>query len=136
MTLRGIMVLGCLLGSLAGAAAQEAVDTSSGEALYARYCATCHGPTAGGDGPTAAFLTVQPPDLSALSEANMGKFPVSRLIRRIDGRETVVAHGSPMPIYGAFFDGSPETMVDTESGQDSVSLPVLEIVEYLRTLQR
>jgi mono/diheme cytochrome c family protein len=40
-------------GSLRGNAA-------AGKALYAQYCATCHGPTGHGDGPVAATLNPRP----------------------------------------------------------------------------
>lgn len=35
-----------------------------GEALYVRYCASCHGDTGAGDGPAAAALTPPPADLT------------------------------------------------------------------------
>jgi mono/diheme cytochrome c family protein len=35
-------------------------DMNRGKALYQNHCATCHGQTGWGDGPTAASLTVTP----------------------------------------------------------------------------
>jgi cbb3-type cytochrome c oxidase subunit III len=39
-------------------------DLVRGEALWRDYCAGCHGATGRGDGPAAAWLSPQPPDLS------------------------------------------------------------------------
>lgn len=35
-------------------------DTEAGHADYQIYCASCHGPTGGGDGPVAASLPIKP----------------------------------------------------------------------------
>ncbi len=127
--LRLMLMMGC------AASPAMAADTSVGEALFSRYCATCHGKGAQGDGPTAAIVSVHPTDLTLLSASNGGTFPVTRVVRRIDGRDTVIAHGSPMPIYGAFFEGRPVVPVETDGDPIKASLPVIEIVEYLRALQ-
>lgn len=133
------LVAGLCLASLAGPLqAENAADanTDNGKALYQRYCATCHGLGLQGDGPTAAVLTVPPPDLTQVQAQNGGVFPLQRLVHRIDGREALIAHGSPMPIYGAFFEGDDLQRVDTAEGEVSTSQPVLEIIRYLRSLQR
>ena len=45
----------------AGATAQSLRgDAEAGRALYAQYCATCHGPGGKGDGPIAATLNPRP----------------------------------------------------------------------------
>lgn len=129
-------VLAGLLSLLAvSAVAQDGADIAAGKAIFSRFCATCHGDSARGDGPTAAILAEAPPDLSALASSNQGIFPEARIIRRIDGRETVLAHGSPMPVYGAFFEGSSEVQIETDAGLMTVSQPVLAIVRFLRELQ-
>jgi mono/diheme cytochrome c family protein len=40
---------------------------SQGKALFARYCATCHGDEGRGDGQNASNLTPPPPDLTVAS---------------------------------------------------------------------
>lgn len=110
-------------------------DAATGEALYDRYCAACHGAEATGHGPMRAVLTVQPSDLTALSAGNDGVFPMERVVKRIDGRDPLVAHGSQMPVYGDFFDGDGASL-RTESGQPVItSTPVADLVAYLQNLQ-
>src|SRR2546430_8113392 len=69
-----------------------------GEGLYAVWCASCHGPTGGADGPLAATLSVRPPALHDL--AIQGRFTDEELERLIrEGRP-----GAPMPGFGAALD--------------------------------
>ena len=110
-------------------------DAATGAALYDRYCAACHGAQADGMGPMRAVLTVQPTDLTALAAANDGVFPMERVVKRIDGRDPLVAHGSQMPVYGDFFDGDGASL-RSESGQPVItSTPVADLVAYLQDLQ-
>jgi mono/diheme cytochrome c family protein len=136
---RGLFAAAVAVAAAGGARAQVAAegvpgDPAAGAALYARYCATCHGAGAEGDGPTAELLTVRPTDLTALSSED-GVFPTGRVVRRIDGRDPVLAHGSPMPIFGPFFEGQ-DTAMKTPAGQPILtSQPVVDLVAYLMTLQ-
>ncbi|MGQ3486655.1 cytochrome c [Roseovarius pacificus] len=121
--------------ALSASAASADGDAATGEALYDRYCAACHGAEATGHGPMRAVLTVQPSDLTALSAGNDGVFPMERVVKRIDGRDPLVAHGSQMPVYGDFFDGDGASL-RTESGQPVItSTPVADLVAYLQNLQ-
>src|SRR5690242_17092862 len=76
----------------------------SGEELFQRFCATCHGKEARGDGPVASQLTVQVPNLRELVQRNRGQFPAERLEKIIDGRIMIGSHGTrSMPIWGEEF---------------------------------
>ncbi len=111
-------------------------DPALGGQHFARYCATCHGSSAMGDGPRANELNPQPPDLTRLSLRHAGVFPVERVVMRIDGREPLVSHGSPMPVYGGLFDEAPGAAVKTEAGQPILtSGPVVDLVAWLRMVQ-
>ena len=44
------------------------VDSVNGDAIYAAYCAACHGPTGRGNGPAVKYLEVQVPDLTRICE--------------------------------------------------------------------
>ena len=45
---------------LSVAAQDFPADVERGKAIYQRHCATCHGPSGWGDGPSAAALKVPP----------------------------------------------------------------------------
>jgi mono/diheme cytochrome c family protein len=111
-------------------------DEALGRDLYMRYCATCHGVEARGDGPMASILLIQPTDLTALSRTNNGAFPLPRVARRIDGRDPLVSHGSPMPLFGDFFKGS-SVALRTPSGQPILTnQPVADLVAYIAGIQQ
>ena len=113
-----------------------AEDAEIGQNLYQRYCATCHGIEATGHGPMRSVLIVQPADLTQLARNNGGAFPLERVVKRIDGRDPLVSHGSPMPVYGDFFDSPQGIAMKTDSGQPIMtSQPVADLVAYIKTLQ-
>lgn len=130
-------VLKLLCPALIAALPAAAQDIAEGRALYERHCATCHGLVAEGGGPMAPALVLQPPDLTTLQTRYGGTFPVLRVVRRIDGREPLVSHGSPMPVYGGFFEGVGAVAVKTAAGQPVMtSQPIADLVMFLQALQR
>ena len=132
MRLLGLMVVLGLAAPIAGAAQ----DAAEGEAIYRFYCATCHGVSAEGNGPMSPSLVVQPVDLTQLRAGNGGVFPVTRVVMRIDGRDPLVAHGSAMPVYGDFFEGT-DVATKAETGQPIMtSQPVVDLLAFLNGLQK
>ena len=112
-----------------------AQDASAGAEIYARHCASCHGIDGSGDGPMSPVLLIQPSDLTTLTERYDGTFPKERVVMRIDGRDPLVSHGSPMPVYGDFFEGE-YIILKTEAGQPVLtSVPVADLLAYLEGLQ-
>ena len=97
-------VTGCLLAGaslgfgLAWTAHAQSSENLGAKALFARYCADCHGPGGHGDGPGAAGLQPPPADLTRSTLSR------SELIRVIDGRRPLKGHGSgSMPAWGPIF---------------------------------
>lgn len=112
-----------------------AQDTEDGARLFRLHCAACHGADAEGQGPMAPVLLIQPSDLTALTTRNDGEFPVYRVVKRIDGRDPLVSHGSDMPVYGWFFEGE-GVAIAAETGQPIMtSQPVADLVDWLRSIQ-
>jgi len=115
--------------------AQYSSVVALGQKEFQSYCATCHGPTAKGDGPTAASLTSKPPDLTQLKKHNGGIFPFARTYEQIDGssRTVVPGHGTnDMPIWGDIFRrerGTAEQWILGTSGR------ILSLVHYLESIQ-
>lgn len=118
------------------AAPVMAQDVDHGRALFQTHCATCHGADAKGQGPLAGALVLQPIDLTALESRNGGSFPLERVLKRIDGTDPLVSHGSPMPVYGPYFEGVANTPMKLPSGQPMlVSEPIADLVGYLMSVQ-
>jgi mono/diheme cytochrome c family protein len=106
-------------------------DRATGGALFATYCASCHGRDARGGGPVADALRVPPGDLTRLASQNGGMFPSERVRQIVDGREAHVrAHGTvEMPVWGDAFtrregltEGAARERIDA-------------IVQYLASIQ-
>ena len=111
---------------------KPAVPKSRGALLYEIHCRSCHGETGHGDGGTAAFLTKQPPDLTALSALNAGKFPAERVTRVIDGRDDIPVHGRrEMPVWGLTLQ---DASLDANN-EEEVRSRIQSLVAFLRSIQ-
>lgn len=101
-----------------------------GETAYRRYCASCHGATGKGDGSIAGELRTAPSDLTLISKRNGGQFPLEKVVRQTDGRESIRAHGTPdMPAWGEVFGRTRGTEAVTV--QDAV----MQIAHHLWSIQ-
>ena len=104
-----------------------------GHADFLRYCASCHGASARGDGPAASSLKVPPADLTRIAARRHGSFPASEVTRYIDGRRDVASHGSrEMPVWGLIFA---QPIHEHASGEEVLRGRLLVLVEYLRSIQ-
>lgn len=133
MTIRQTLAAGLMLLAAPVAAQDSGPDIVTGQQLFERHCAVCHGATGEGDGPLAPALTLQPVDLTALSVD--GVFPGQRILSRVDGRDPLVSHGSPMPVYGEFFDG-PEITMKLPSGQPLIAPEAMvHLMAWIESIQ-
>jgi hypothetical protein len=106
----------------------------SGEALYGRYCASCHGPAGKGDGPVAPALGTPPADLTTLAKRSGGSFDEAEVMGAIDGRRSIAGHGTrEMPVWGAVFE---QELKDSSYPGYTGMLRSRVLTEYLRTLQQ
>jgi mono/diheme cytochrome c family protein len=126
----------CLLftAMLFAAGAANAVDylTASGETLFGKFCASCHGNDARGKGPVSQYLKVAPPDLTMIAK-RMGSFDSARVEQSIDGRIVVGAHGTrAMPVWGEEFT---RTQIGEPEAERGTQLIIKRIVEFLRGIQ-
>lgn len=119
----------------AGGAQAGTPDPIAGEEAFHALCAGCHGGEGEGDGPLGKLLTVTPPDLTMLASDNGGVFPVFEVVRQIDGRDPMLAHGGEMPLFGAIFD-MPDTALATDAGQPILtSQTIADLVVWLEGVQ-
>ena len=123
-----------LLVSLS-AAAFDAVTLAdySGEELFGRFCASCHGELGHGDGPVARGLAVSVPDLTRITQ-RYGGFPTTLIRDTIDGRGARVdAHGTrTMPVWG--YEFWVEEGGDV-AAQDEMRKIIAKLVDYVRSIQ-
>ena len=116
------------------AACQRQVAEPTGQALYVRYCASCHGTDGRGQGPVADSLKQPPPDLTTLAQRTGGHLDERQLMAVIDGERLVRAHGPrDMPVWGAIFD---KELEDEPFGFRVRLLRAQILAEYVATLQR
>lgn len=127
---RAALLLACLAGLPAWAG-----DAIQGREVFDMHCAVCHGDGARGDGPMADVLLTPPPDLTRLAADNGGVFPTFRVIRQIDGRDPMLAHGGEMPLFGELYD-FPDSAIAAESGQPIMTAgPLVDVVTWLQGVQ-
>lgn len=117
--------------------APEDVSKLSGEKSFHYYCSACHGEDAKGTGTASEDLTQAPLDLTELSARNNGVFPRERVIRIIDGRDEVKAHGPrDMPTWGEWFkDEAAEGLGQAEGSESEIRRRIDLLVDYLESLQ-
>ena len=72
----------------------QAFGEYSGEDTFLRFCASCHGEQARGDGPVASAIPITVPDLTLIRRRQGEEFPEQTLRKIIDGRDVVIFHGS------------------------------------------
>lgn len=116
------------------AAGAEKIADYTGAQAYQRFCASCHGKTGTGDGPVAASLKVQVPDLTTLSRRRAGQFPVALVRRVIDGTEIKAPHGTrEMPVWGREFYAAQGA--DEEARWATAGL-LDRLVDYVASIQK
>lgn len=121
-----------LVGPLALAQPRpDPAAATKGAIVYVRYCVSCHGPGARGDGPLAADLRVPVPDMTTLAARNGGRFPEARVERIIQSGELLRGHGTAdMPAWGDAFKRTEGT--GTSTPQEAIR----NLTQYLWSLQR
>jgi mono/diheme cytochrome c family protein len=127
------LVAAVMSAAFLSAAAAEDLSGYSGHELYRRFCASCHGAHAEGNGPVASFFKLQPPDLTRLAQRHGGQFPAEKVRQIIDGRSNVAPHGSrEMPVWGLEFVMAGGSSPDAEKQSQAV---ISRLVEYLASIQ-
>jgi mono/diheme cytochrome c family protein len=136
-TRRPAVLGGIAAVALAGAAfAFDAVTLAdySGEEIYLRFCASCHGDEAMGDGPVSRSLNVAVPDLTRIA-TRYGEFPAGLIRDVIDGRGIDTrAHGArEMPVWGyEFWIEEGADRAAQQAARDAIN----KLIEHLRSVQR
>jgi mono/diheme cytochrome c family protein len=122
VALSAVLLLAAALAACGGA------EEPTGAMLFARHCASCHGPEGRGDGPAAAALSTPPADLTQLA------LDVPELMKRIDGSRTIRAHGTAaMPVWGAIFE---DELIGEPHARRTALLQVGELAQHVHGLRQ
>jgi len=135
MVTRQMAGLGLVLAAAAGFALAQTFEPLdlSGEELFMRYCAACHGADARGTGPVARTMSKAVPDLTRLASAAGGEFPAMAIREAIDGRSMAISHGTrQMPVWGyEFWVEEGADRVAEQTAREMIN----RIVGYVETIQ-
>jgi mono/diheme cytochrome c family protein len=114
----------------AGAQAQiNKAAAARGRTAYLRYCASCHGNEARGDGPRASSTSVPVPDLTTIAARSGGTFDYNRVLRSImKGSESKGHQANAMPAWGRAFSGT--------DGMAAMVEAVRDLTHYLQSVQQ
>lgn len=104
--------------------------TESGQETFRAYCASCHGTSGRGDGPTAPALRQKPANLTTIARRRGGRFPREEMTDFILGRgRRVGAHGDrDMPVWGPLFK-------ELNPFDSKVDVRVTRLLDYLESIQ-
>jgi mono/diheme cytochrome c family protein len=131
---RNAVAIGAAAFAFAALARAEDQRQARGEELYHQYCGACHGISGDGQGPVAVLFDPRPADLRGIAARRKGVFPEAEILRIIDGRDPVIAHGTrDMPVWGERF----QEHMDTARGGDATAAgKALLIIDFLKTIQK
>jgi len=101
-----------------------------GSVSFDLYCASCHGRSGRGDGPTAAALKTKPADLTVLATRNRGVFPRQRVLDFVEGSARAAGHGSAeMPVWGP-------TLRALDASDARVTVRLQNLVAFVESIQQ
>lgn len=127
---------GIALATAAFGAADKGKAASFGKAQFEARCATCHGTTGKGKGPSATELDMKVPDLTTLAKRNGGAFPTDLAWQKIDGRPVKYDMARQMPVWGSDFRHEALASAPRTAAPESyVAAEISSILEYLKTIQ-
>jgi mono/diheme cytochrome c family protein len=120
----------CAQGRTEQKPAATQTNKASGKETFLRFCASCHGDNAKGNGPAAIALKTPPSDLTTLSRRHEGKYPAGYVSAVLKFGRSAASHGTEdMPVWGSSF----KTLdpVHDPTGQQHVD----DVVAYIGSLQ-
>jgi mono/diheme cytochrome c family protein len=123
----------CILLALSACRGGDDEVQPTGQALFLRHCASCHGLSGKGDGPLASSLQRDPSDLTAIARRSGGSFNAADVMAVIDGQRSVTEHGPrEMPVWGAVFE---QKFEGTRYGSLTTLYHGRALTDYLRSIQ-
>ena len=105
-------------------------SATSGQQMFANYCAPCHGVDGKGQGPVSSALKATPTDLTALAKSNHGKYPDAHIMAVLQNGVSIASHGTPeMPVWGPILGKM------SQSSSQGQLLRMSNLSRYLESIQ-
>ncbi len=105
-------------------------NPDSGEQLYKRYCADCHGNDLKGNRLISREYKEPPSDLTTLAQRHKGEFPEAYVENVLRNGVNKSDHGNTeMPVWGAVFGGSKGA--NSQIG----TTRILNLTNFIKSLQ-
>ncbi len=105
-------------------------NPDSGEQLYKRYCAVCHGNDLKGNGPISPEFKNPPADLTTLAQRHNGEFPDAYVGDVLRNGVNKPAHGNTeMPVWGPVFAAG------KDANTPIATTRILNLTNYIKSLQ-
>jgi mono/diheme cytochrome c family protein len=131
--LLGLMAVGLArpLGKKEQTPAAGQTSLASGKETFLKFCASCHGVDAKGNGPAAFAMRIPPADLTTLARRYNGEYPVGYVGALLMFGRNSSAHGAEdMPVWGSRFK-------DLDPAHDPLGQHhVDDVVAYIASLQQ
>ena len=130
--MKKIGLVAAILASFFGV--QSVAAEEVGENEYMIACSGCHGESGKGDGPLAALLKTETPDLTGLAARHDGEFPFEYTVFMVDRRNVIPMHGNEMPVWGDRYIAT----ASSERGETAEMVArgrILSLVYYLQSIQ-
>lgn len=106
----------------------------SGQQLYSRFCASCHGISGRGDGRVSKSIRVEVPDLTLVTRRAGGKYSRQRIVQIIDGRHIIGAHGTrTMPVWG---EDLSRLEIGNPDAERASRVVIEKLADYVSLLQK
>lgn len=123
------------LAALALGACTQQAPQARGAAFYAKYCTSCHGTSAQGDGPLAASFRVAPANLTLIAERNGGIFPTEDVMAQINGYKGRHQFGG-MPEFEQDLTGPVIDWVSSTGEVIKTRQALIDVAAYLESIQQ
>jgi mono/diheme cytochrome c family protein len=105
-------------------------NPDSGEQLYKRYCAVCHGNDLKRNGPISPEFKNPPADLTTLAQRHNGEFPDAYVENILRNGVNKPAHGNTeMPVWGPVFAQA------KDANPQIATTRILNLTSYMKSLQ-